>query len=166
MDLVVKLIEHHAWLVGEMVEHGSRLSDSQLDAPIEISVEGVDDNPTTRSLLSRLVGQMAMWNASMAGLEYDFDVEKNEPMGSIQARLASAGPSFLAQVREVAAQDRFGDTFVDVVCDPPRVFTYGGMVAHVLTYAAHRRTLVAGALYSAGVRGLDDDPMLWVADAV
>ena len=65
-----------------------------------------------------------------------------------------------------ALDPRAGDTFVDALCDPPRVFTYGGMVAHVLTYAAHRRTLVAGALYSAGVRDLEDDPMMWVADAV
>jgi hypothetical protein len=166
MDLIVKLVEHHAWLVREMVERASRLRDDQLDAPIEISVEGVDDNPTMRSLLSRLVGQMAMWNASMDGRDYDFDVERSESIASMRSRLAGAAPAFLARVREVSAGDRFGDTFVDVVCDPPRVFTYAGMVAHVLTYAAHRRTLVAGALYAAGVRDLEDDPMLWVADAV
>lgn len=165
MDLVLKLVEHHVWLVGEMVERASRLTGDRLDAPIEISVEGVDDNPTMRSLLSRLVGQMAMWNASMAGHEYDFDIEKDESIASMRPRLDVAGSAFLALVREVAAEERWGDTFVDALCDPPRVFTYGGMVAHVLTYAAHRRTLVAGALYSADVRDLEDDPMMWVADA-
>jgi len=43
------------------------------------------------------------------------------------------------------------DTFVDALCDPPEVFTYGGMVAHVLTFAAHRRTLVALALDKHGI---------------
>jgi hypothetical protein len=43
------------------------------------------------------------------------------------------------------------------------VFTYGGMIAHVLTYAAHRRTLVAGALASAGIDDLHDDPLVWLA---
>ncbi|MEX0784048.1 MAG: helix-turn-helix domain-containing protein [Dehalococcoidia bacterium] len=166
MDLVLKLVEHHIWLVGQMLERASRLTGEQLDGPIELSVEAVDDNPTTRSLLSRLVGQMAMWNASMAGRDYDFDVEKDESIASMRSRLESAGAAFLGLAREVAAEDRWGDTFVDAVCDPPHVFTYGGMVAHVLTYAAHRRTLVAGAFYSAGVRDLDDDPMTWVADAV
>jgi AraC-like DNA-binding protein len=166
MDLVTRMVEHHVWVIGEVLDRAAALSADQLDEPIDISVEGVDDNPTMRSLMSRLVGQMAMWNASMAGRDYDFDVERDESLASMRERLAEAGPVFLAQVREVAAQGRFGDTFVDAVCDPPRVFTYGGMVAHVLTYAAHRRTLVTGALYTAGVRDLEDDPMLWVADAV
>ncbi len=53
---------------------------------------------------------------------------------------------------------------VDATCEPPRVFTYGGMVAHVLTFAAHRRTLVAGALIGAGIVDLGaGDPMEWVA---
>ena len=60
--------------------------------------------------------------------------------------------------------DRLDDTFVDALCDPPEVFTYGGMVAHVLTFAAHRRTLVALALAHHGIDDLGwGDPMLWVA---
>jgi AraC family transcriptional regulator len=165
MDLVVKLIEHHQWVVREMVERASQLTNAQLDAPIVLSVEGVDDHPTMRSLLSRLVGQMQMWNASIAGEDYDFDIEHNESIASMRERLKVAGPAFLRLIREVAAEDRFGDTYVDILCEPPRVFTYAGMVAHVLTYAAHRRTLLAGALYSAGVRDLEDDPMLWVGNA-
>jgi hypothetical protein len=50
------------------------------------------------------------------------------------------------------------------LCEPTEVFTYGGMVAHVLTFAAHRRTLVALALKKYGVERLGwGDPMLWVA---
>jgi AraC family transcriptional regulator len=49
---------------------------------------------------------------------------------------------------------------VDVTCEPPRVFTYGGVVAHVLTFGAHRPTLVCGALADAGVTDLGaGDPM-------
>ena len=58
------------------------------------------------------------------------------------------------------------ETFVDATCDPPQVFTYGGMLAHVLTFAAHRRTLAIGALHSGGITDLGaGDPMRWVADA-
>ena len=42
------------------------LTDAQLDAPIDISVEGIDETPTVRSLLSRLVGQLDMWNQAVA----------------------------------------------------------------------------------------------------
>jgi AraC family transcriptional regulator len=165
MDLLLKMVEHHVWLVGEMVTRAGTLTDEQLDAPIEISVEGVDDDPTLRSLLSRLVGQMGMWNAAIATSAYDWDVERHEPIETMRARLADEGSAFLSQVRAVVEGGRLDETFVDTLCDPPEVFTYGGMIAHVLTFAAHRRTLVAGALQDAGVTDLGaGDPMRWVAE--
>jgi hypothetical protein len=63
------------------------------------------------------------------------------------------------------ASGRLDETFVDATCDPPRVFAYGGMIAHVLTFAAHRRTLVLGALHDLGITDLGNgDPMHWVAE--
>jgi len=166
MDLLARLLEHHVWLVGEIVDRSGRLPADRLDEPITVSVEGVDDDPTLRSLLSRLVGQMDMWNAALENRAYDFDVERDESLRSIRARLDSAGPEFLARAHEVIDESRLDETFVDATCDPPRVFTYGGMLAHVLTFAAHRRTLAIGALHSAGVTDLGaGDPMRWVAEA-
>ncbi|MEZ0233748.1 MAG: helix-turn-helix domain-containing protein [Actinomycetota bacterium] len=166
MDLLQAMVRHHVWLVGEMIDRAATLSDERLDEPIEISVEGVDDDPTMRSLLSRLVGQMAMWNATIDARPYDFDVERGESIGSMRERLATEGTAFLETVGETAEQGRLDETFVDALCEPPVVMTYGGMIAHVLTFAAHRRTLVAGALVDAGITDLGaGDPMYWVADA-
>ena len=166
MDLMRKMVEHHVWLVGEIVDRAGALTDEQLDAPIELSVEGVDDDPTLRSLLSRLVGQMDMWNAAMDSRVYDFEVERGESIESIRARLRDAGPVFLDRAREVIDGSRLDETFVDAICEPPEVFTYGGMIAHVLTFAAHRRTLAIGALHSVGITDLGaGDPMRWVAEA-
>lgn len=53
---------------------------------------------------------------------------------------------------------------MDALCEPAEVFTYGGMIAHVLTFAAHRRTLVVLAFARHGVEDLGwGDPMKWVA---
>ena len=161
MDLIVTMTEHHIWLVGQLIERASRMDDTQLDAPIEISVTGIDEHPTTRSLLSRLVGQMEMWNQSVANRPYDFAVESDESLCSMRKRLAASAPVFLGNVRDACERGRLDDTFVDATCDAPYVFTYGGMIAHVLTYAAHRRTLVSGALHSAGITDLEDDPLAW-----
>ena len=125
MDLVVTMTEHHIWLVGQMIDRARRLNDPQLDTPIEISVEGIDENPTAR------------------------------------ARLAECGPVFLGHVRDACDRGGLDDTFVDTTTGTPWFFTYGGMVAHVLTYAAHRRTLVSGALHTAGITDLEDDPLAW-----
>jgi AraC family transcriptional regulator len=164
MDLLTRMVDHHVWLVGRLVDECGRLTPEQLDARVEISVDGIDCDPTVRSLLARLVGQMAMWDAATQNLPYDIDAERAETLDDIRAKLAEAGPAFQAKVHAIVDEGRLDETFVDATCEPARVFTYGGMVAHVLTFAAHRRVLVCGALSDAG---LDDvaagDPMTWVA---
>ena len=165
MDLLTKMVEHHVWLVGEAISRAATLDDERLDARIELSVEGVDDDPTLRSLLSRLIGQMGMWNAAIDGHAYDFEVERGGSIDAMRGRLAGEGPTFLANVQRLIDEGRLDETFVDAVCDPPEVFTYGGMIAHVLTFAAHRRTLVVGALHDADVTDLGaGNPMRWVAE--
>ncbi len=162
MDLLMKMVEHHIWLTGEMVSCAERLTDAQLDEPIELNVD--EDEQTIRRLLSRLVGQMGMWNAALANRDYDWSLEEHESVASMRARLAEEGATYLAHIREVCEQGRLDDTFVDALCEPAEVFTYGGMVAHVLTFAAHRRTLVALALDKHGITDLGwGDPMRWVA---
>ena len=46
MELLTKMVEHHIWLTGEMVRVASRLTDEQLDQPIELDVD--DDRQTIR----------------------------------------------------------------------------------------------------------------------
>jgi AraC-like DNA-binding protein len=166
MDLLIRMVEHHVWLVGEMLTRAETLDDDVLDARVEISVEGIDCDPTLRSLLARLVGQLAMWDAATHDRPYEIEDERGETIAEIRAKLAAVGPAFVSQVQAIVADGRLDETFVDAICEPPEVFTYGGMVAHVLTFAAHRRTLVCGALQDAGIADLGaGDPMRWVAAA-
>ena len=164
MDLLTRMVEHHIWLVSEMLDRADRLPDDILNAPVEISVEGIDDSPTLRSLLARLVGQLAMWDAATHDEPYDLAVERDQSIADLRQALSQVGPAFHSQVRTIVEDGRLDETFVDAICDPPEVFTYGGMIAHVLTFAAHRRTLVCGALVDAGITDLGSgDPMRWVA---
>ena len=120
MDLLTRMVEHHVRLVGQMVNRAATLSPVQLDEPIVLSVEGVDDDPTLRSLLSRLVGQMGMWNAALAMRAYDWDVERAETISSIQARLSVEGTTFLGHIREVVDHGRLDDTIVAARATRPR----------------------------------------------
>nr|WP_272956187.1 DinB family protein [Actinopolymorpha rutila] len=88
------------------------IPDEQLDAPIELSVEGIDDEPTPRSLLSRLIGQLDMWTASFEGCEYDLATEREEPVERMRDRLARVGPAFLTHVREMSEQGRLDEAVV------------------------------------------------------
>jgi len=166
MNLIERMVEHHIWLVGEMIERAATVDDAVLDRPIELSVEGIDSKPTARKLLSRLVGQMHMWVNVIGGRPYSFEVEKDESIDAMRRRLAEIGPAFQAEVNRVVEGNRLDETFIDAHGGPVETYTYGGLIAHVLTFAAHRRILVLGALETAGVPDLGNgDPRKWVADA-
>ncbi len=164
MDLILGMLEHHRWLLDQMLQRAGALDDAQLDRPVEVSVEGIDQDRTLRSLLARLVGQLEMWNAAIAGAEYDLEGERTRTVPELRARLAVVGSAFQAHIADALEHDRLDEA---LVCpgETVEVYTIGAVVAHVLTYAAHRRTLVAGALWDAGVRGLDDDPVRWLTQA-
>ena len=56
----------------DVLTRAEGLTDDVLDTRVELSVEGIDCEPTLRSLLSRLVGQRAMWDAAAHDRPYDF----------------------------------------------------------------------------------------------
>ena len=108
---------------------------------------------------------MDMGNRALALRDYDWAVERGESVAGMRDRLGAVGPVFLDQVRRTVADGRLDDTFVHAQGGPPQVYTYGGLIAHVLTFAAYRRTLVTGALAGAGVGDLRfGDPREWVAE--
>ena len=163
MDLIQKMVEHHIWLTGELIECATQLTDEQLDEQIVMSVDDDPDPSTLRRIISRLVGQMAMWNATMASTAYDFSIERDESLTSARRRLAQAAPVFLGHVRDAIEQGQLDDVFVDASSDPPFTCTYGAMIAHVLTFAAHRRTLAVLALDKHGVGRLGwGDPIAYI----
>ena len=158
MDLTERLVEHDLWLTGRMLEQAERVPDEVLDRPIPLDIEGIDDDPTIRRLLDRLVRNKEMWGANFTGADYVDRTEDSVP--ALRSRWDAAVGRYRAAVRRVAANDEWDTAFVDAVCEPPETFTYGGAVAHVLTFSAYRRTLLALAVHDAGYRDLGiGDPM-------
>jgi hypothetical protein len=162
MDVLEGMLDHHLSLVGDIVTRTERVSDEVLDRPIELSVEGIDRDPTLRSVTDRLVSQLEMWITALEGGRAMPPDGDRTPAGW-HARLDAAGPRFRDLVLTPIRDGRADETFVDAVCDPPETFSYGGVLAHVLTFSAVRRTLAIGALESAGVTDLGSgDPMRFV----
>ena len=162
MDVLVRMLDHHLHLSGEIIERLDGLDEAVLDAPIELSVEGIDDGPTLRSLADRLVGQLEMWVGAVGGAT-DMPPPGDTTPAGLRSRLADVGPAFRSLVTAALDEGRADETFVDAVCEPPQTFTYGGMLAHVLTFSAVRRTMAIGALHSVGVTDLGSgDPMVFV----
>ena len=65
----------------------------------------------------------------------------------MRRRLDRVGPAFTTQVQQTIDTGRLDDTFIDALCDPPEVFTYAGMIAHVLTFAAYNRNFTTKTFF-------------------
>ncbi len=162
MDLIVRMLDHHLWLSGEILDRSGTLPDSVLDDPITLSVDGIDESPTLRTLGARLVTQLEMWLGALDGAS-QMPEPGDSSRAALRGRLDRAGPDFRSRMLSVLEQGRVDNTFLDATCQPPQVFSHGGVLAHVLTFSAVRRTMAVGALENAGVTDLRaGDPMAFV----
>jgi len=165
MDLVQHLVDHHVDSLTALIRSASGLDDAALDAPIEQSVEGIDDNPTPRSLLNAMVTQEEHWLSALRG--GGWPDESDQSVAGLAARHEAAGRDYREMVARAIADDAMADTFVDTTCEPPTTHTLGGTIGHVITFAAVRRTLAVGALWRAGVKDFDlADPRPWLDSLV
>jgi AraC-like DNA-binding protein len=161
MHVLTRLYEHHIKLTGEILDRLQRLDDATLDRTIELSVEHIDPDPSLRKLADRLVRQLEMWATAVEGGTRI--PAAGTGVAQLKTRLASAEPRFRAAVLEPIQDGRADETFLDATCAPPQTFSLGGVLAHVLTFSAARRTMAVGALASAGITDLGSgDPMNYV----
>jgi len=77
-------------------------------------------------------------------------------------RLDSTFGEFIALTRKVHDENLWKSSFMDMVCEPPETFTYTGMIAHVVTFSAYRRTAVIEAFEHFGIEDFGSgDPIEW-----
>lgn len=111
------------------------------------------------------------WLASIAGEPLPSDVPPNAvPSDSSQVRdlrerNRRTAARWLAMLREVQRRDAWADRVIDALCDPPESFLLSQILAHELTFSAHRRQVLRWMLADAGADltppALDPDPILW-----
>ena len=65
-------------------------------------------------------------------------------------RFERAALRFERLAKRIRDRGAFDDAFVDALCEPPQSFTYGGVLAHVLSYGAVRREALASVLAELG----------------
>lgn len=163
MDITETLVEHHVALVNDLIDRAAGLDDQILDA-VQPTPPGELDDPTTiRVLLTMLVGQLEVWLALAEGKESSDPVERSMP--ELSRRHREVGLQFVELTRWVVREGRATEVFRPGPAQHPEIFTYGGMIAQVLTFGAVRRAAAIGALEAAGVQDLRyGDPMLYFAD--
>ncbi|MBX3012722.1 MAG: helix-turn-helix transcriptional regulator [Caldilineaceae bacterium] len=163
MDLTDRLIEHDLWLTRRLLAAASTLTDAQLDAPLpqpEHPVTFEAPEKTLREVLTRMVFTKEVWVAAIQGRPLPDATDAS--IARLQQRMEAAYGEFKALVQQVGQQALWDTEFVDMLCEPPETFTYGGMIAHVVTFAAYRRTAALRAFAGLGVTTLGyGDPIEW-----
>ncbi|HEX3758338.1 MAG TPA: AraC family transcriptional regulator [Kofleriaceae bacterium] len=163
MDLSDRLVEHDHWHTTRLLEQAATLSDDALDRPVRPglvvhSFEGPE--PDVRTMLDRIVFTKEVWTAAIAGRE--FPTDRDRSIAGQQARLAAVQPQFTALVRRIRDGNGWDDVFVDALCTPPVSFTFGSVIAHILTVSVVRRQTVMDVLRELGVPDVETrDPIEW-----
>lgn len=134
-------------------------------APGHIVLEWDGPEPSVGAVLAAIVWSKEVWLATIAG--DDFPPRTSTQPEFVDAEALAAhhddiAKRWRAMVSEYSAAGRLGDTVIDALCDPPESFQLYGIVAHVLTYSAHRRELVRAMLARHGVTTRRGDPLDWM----
>jgi AraC family transcriptional regulator len=134
-------------------------------SPGQVVLEWDGPEPSVGSVLGAIVWTKEVWLATIEGRDFP-GREATQPESTTAEQLAAyhadIGKRWSAMVSEYAAEGRLGDTIFDALCDPPESFQLYGIVAHVLTYSAHRRQLVRTMLARQGVHTDRGDPLDWM----
>lgn len=115
------------------------------------------------AVLNHQVFTKETWLASIEGLDTPRRDEAPDA-AQLLARHDAVAPRWLATVRDLDRRGAWNDRLIDALCDPPESFTMSGVVAHVLTYSAHRRQLVRRMLSAAGHETDHGDPIMWLRE--
>ena len=161
MNLLQNLVDHHVDTLTAVLERAATLPDETLDAPIVVSVETLDDDPTLRSVINAMVTQEEHWLSALRGGPWSDETHRT--IADLTARHEVAGRDYREVVAQALAAGTLSDTFVDTTVTPPTTHTMGGTIGHVITFAAVRRTLAIGALRTYGITNLgagDPRPLL------
>ncbi|MET9326634.1 AraC family transcriptional regulator [Tsukamurella sp. NPDC003166] len=124
--------------------------------------EGPDES--LAQVMWHLVFSTAPWHASIAG-EPAPELPPDEDPAALARAHAENSPRWLGLIRDVDRRGAWGDRVIDALCDPPESFLLSQIVAHELTFSAHRRLLARWMLADAGVAvdtpEMDPDPIIW-----
>ena len=112
-------------------------------------------------VLEATVWTKECWVASIEGLSMPVRSRSDSVLALVERHEAVAA-RWLAVVRDIERRGAWEDRLIDALCEPPESFQIGSVVAHVLTYAAHRRLLVRMMLRMAGVEVDHGDPIEWL----
>jgi AraC-like DNA-binding protein len=157
-----QLVQHDVDDTGHLLAVVAELADEDyrrevLPGHVVLAWDGPE--PSLAAVLDRHVSSKEVWVAAVEGAE--LPERRVDDPATLIARHEAVAPRWLAVWRDVEERRAWNDRLVDALCDPPESFQVGSVIAHVLSYGAHRRQ-VARLMLRAGGHEIDDgDPITW-----
>lgn len=162
------MIAHDIADTGYLIGRAAELSDEQWRqalSPNQVVLEWDGPEPSVAAVLGGIVWAKQVWLASIEGRDFPSRTA-TDPAASDPHALAThhdqVSAHWSAMIAKMTAEGRLADTVIDALCDPPESFQLFGIVAHVLTYAAHRRELARTMLARLNVTTKHGDPLDWM----
>ena len=167
-DISQLMVAHDVADTAYLINEAAQLSKEQWlqeISPGQVVLEWDGREPSVGAVLGAIVWTKEVWLATIEGRDFP-SRESTQPESTTPARLAAhhdgLGNRWSTMVSDYTAEGRLGDTVIDALCDPPESFQLHGIVAHVLTYSAHRRQLARTMLARHGVHTRTGDPLDWM----
>jgi AraC family transcriptional regulator len=167
-DISQLMIAHDVADTAYLIHQATGLSKEQWTqeiSPGQVILEWDGPEPSAGAVLGAIVWTKEVWLATIDGRDFP-GRERTQPESTTPEQLAAhhddIGRRWSTMVSEYSAEGRLGDTIIDALCDPPESFQLYGIVAHVLTYSAHRRELARAMLARFGVSVGRGDPLDWM----
>lgn len=160
MDILDRLLGHDAWTTRQILVRCRELDAAQLHQPFDVG------HGTVYETLLHMIGNVRTWTdlmngegqsstrAALAGLSIDDLITRHD----------AAMNDFAALADRIRIADRFDDTWLDTLDEPPTRKTYGGAIAHVITHNMHHRGELLHMLQRLGLPHLlEGDALSWEA---
>ena len=158
-DLSERLVSHHIHRVRELLNAAEEIDPASLAKPLRpglVIVPFEGEESTAEQMAERLVFAIEIWTAAIEG-----EVFPPRNSGPLIPRFERIVPRFTRWTRSIRDRGAWNDAFVDALCEPPQSFTYGGVLADILTFGVIRRENLAGVLTELGAELGTADPIIW-----
>ena len=170
-DISTLMVAHDVADSAYLIDQAGALSKEQWADDISPGQEVLEwdgPEPSVGAVLGAIVWTKEVWLATIEGRDFP-ERAATQPADCTAAQLADhhtdVAKRWSAMISDYSAAGRLRDTVIDALCDPPESFQLYGIIAHVLTFSAHRRGLARAMLAHHGIRTGHGDPLEWMTRA-
>ena len=158
MDILDRLLAHDTWTTQQLLNECAGLSDELLDKDFDV------DHRSLRETFLHMIENLETWTDLIH--KRPVQDKQGRSIPELRQRLVDVSREFANLARKIARENRFDDSFWDVLDNPPRLKTFGGAIGHVLTHNMHHRAQLMYLMEKVGIKDhIEGDLLSWESTA-